>query len=333
MTTGPFSLLLVPALIAGALALVGGAPLIAWLRSRRAEQPISPDAPEKHRLKHGTPTMGGLLVIAATLLALLAGVLLFPVPSRRFAGLVAVGAVFLAGGAIGVLDDLGKARRRENKAGLSERVKLALQLAVGIGFAAGLHATGFRTIVAGVDLGMWFWPLVVLFVVGYGNAANFTDGLDGLLGGTGAVVAGALGMVCMGGSDRPETTLFCGAVAGACLGFLWWNAFPARVFAGDTGSLALGMGLAAAAVVSGQAPVFVVLTVIWIAEIGSMMLQRYVFKWRRIRHGLEYAKANRVFRRAPLHHHFEEGGWHETQVTMRFVVVSLAAAGLVLCWQ
>ncbi len=333
MSTGPYSLFLLPMVVSAVIALLLGPALIGWLRSRRAEQPISPDAPEKHRLKHGTPTMGGLLILPAALVGVVVGVMLFPVPSRRFAGLVSVVAVLLAGGFIGILDDLGKARRRENKAGLSERVKLALQLVVGVGFAYALHATGFRTKVSGIEFGVLFWPLVVLFVVGFGNAANFADGLDGLLGGTGAVVASALGILCLGVSDRPETSLFCGALAGACIGFLWWNVYPARVFAGDTGSLAIGMGLAAAAVVSGQVLPFFGLTLVWIAEIGSMMLQRYVFKWRRIRRGIEFAKANRVFRRAPLHHHFEECGWHETQVTVRFVVVALLCAALVLCWQ
>lgn len=333
MTTGPYSLLLLPLVIAAGIALLFGPSVIGWLRSRRAEQPISPDAPEKHRLKHGTPTMGGLLIMAAALVGVLVGAMLFPIPSRRFGGLVAVVLVFLAGGLIGLVDDLGKARRRENKAGLSERAKLAMQLVVGIGFSYALHAMGFRTAAAGFDLGFLFWPLVVLFVVGFGNAANFTDGLDGLLSGTSAVVASALGILCLSVSDRPETALFCGAATGACIGFVWWNAYPARVFAGDTGSLALGMGLAAAAVVSGQTLPFFGLAMVWIAEIGSMMLQRYVFKWRRLRKGIEFAKANRVFRRAPLHHHFEEGGWHETQVTVRFVVLSLLCAGLVLCWQ
>jgi len=329
--SGILGWLAVPFLIAAGAALVSGGPTVSWLRSRKAEQPISPDAPEKHRLKHGTPTMGGLVIVVAVLISVFACSQWFPVPSRRLAGLLAVCGVFLGGCGIGLVDDWGKLRHRDNARGLSERWKLGLQLAVGVAFSVVLWASGVPTRIGPWELGLVYYGIAALVVVGYGNAANFTDGLDGLLAGSTALAAGALAILVSAVSDRPEIALFCASLSGACVAFLWWNGYPARVFSGDTGSLAVGMGLSSAAVVSGQLVPFALLTVVWLAEIASMMLQRYVFKWRRIRHGLEYAKAHRVFRRAPLHHHFEECGWHETRVVVRFCLVSALAAGVVLC--
>lgn len=324
------ALLLLPFLVALG-SLLGMAPQgIRLLGLRNAAQPISPDAPEKHRLKHGTPTMGGLLIAASVAVAMVVGAMVFDVPYRQLSGLWAVGGVFLAGAGMGFLDDLGKARRKENKAGLSERAKLSLQLVVAIAFGAWTKAAGLPTTVAGFDLGLAFVPLVVLFIVGFGNAANFTDGLDGLLAGSSATIAAVVGLLIVESGRRPELAIPCGAVAGACVAFLAHNSYPARVFMGDTGSLALGMGLAALAVASGQVPAFLVAAIVWILEIGSMMVQRYVFKWRRLRHGIEYARSHRVFRRAPLHHHFEECGWHETQVVARFHVAGLVAGAIAL---
>ena len=340
--------LAVPFLIALLAALLAGGPMITALRARKSVQPISPDAPEKHRLKHGTPTMGGLFLIPAAILACLPWITTLPL-------LWPVLFVFVAGGIIGFLDDLGKARKKENKAGLSERAKLSLQLLAAAAFVGALYMTsqtaprgvtaafltqnvvrpgsveptlqalreGVTAVTIGVpiQLGIFYWPLAFLFVAFFGNAVNFTDGLDGLASGTTLICALTLAILSPLG-------VFYAAVGGACAGFLYWNAYPARVFMGDTGSQALGMGLAAAALASKQEILFLIIGAVYLAEIASMMLQRYVFKYRRIRFGIEYAKANRVFRRAPLHHHFEELGWHETQVVTRFYVLALIAAAL-----
>ena len=326
----------IPFLIAFALVLALGPRLIARLRAAKKVQPISENAPEAHRLKHGTPTMGGLLILLATGVATLgwlvwertsasengSGLL---TPTRRW-HLIATLLVFLCGGMIGVLDDVGKARKKQNKAGLSERAKLGLQAAVALGFALYLYFDKHNTMVLGVNLGVVYFVLAALCIIGFGNAVNFTDGLDGLASGTTLIAASALGYVAFNLSPDPEMAVFYGALAGACAGFLCFNAYPARVFMGDTGSLALGMGLAAAAVVSQQEILLFVVGAVYLAEIASMMLQRYVFKYRRIKHGLEYAQSHRVFRRAPLHHHFEELGWHEVQVVVRFWMMALAAA-------
>ena len=164
--------------------------------------------------------------------------------------------------------------------------------------------------------------------MGFSNAVNFADGLDGLASGTTLIASVGLGIAAALSPLAGGMTGFYGALAGACAAFLWFNAYPARVFMGDTGSLALGMGLSAAAILAKQELLVLVVGAVYLAEIGSMMIQRYVFKYRRIKHGLEYAQKNRVFRRAPLHHHFEELGWHETQVVGRFYVIALIAAAL-----
>lgn len=333
----------VPFLVAFLFVLVLGPGVVARLRNAKKVQPISPDAPEKHRLKHGTPTMGGLLILAATAVATLgwlvwerfqasesgSGLL---TPSRRW-HLIATLLVFLCGGVIGILDDLGKARKKENKAGLSERAKLALQAAVALGFALYLYFAKHDTTLLGLNLGAFYYALAALCVMGFGNAVNFTDGLDGLASGTTLIAASALGYCAFAISGvAPELAVFYGALAGACGGFLCFNAFPARVFMGDTGSLALGMGLTAAAIVAQQELLLFVIGAVYLVEIASMMIQRYVFKYRRIRHGLEYAQKNRVFRRAPLHHHFEELGWHEVQVVVRFWMAALVAALVGIIW-
>jgi phospho-N-acetylmuramoyl-pentapeptide-transferase len=338
-----YALVAIPFLIALTVVLAAGNKVIALLASRKAKQPISPDAPEKHRLKHGTPTMGGLLILAAVLVSVFImvgwlsgiGALVTDKTNR----LLSVLTVFLFAGVIGVMDDVGKARKKENKAGLSERMKLAFQLVVAGGFVLYLilspHIQDGRNLVTtiwfagkGIDIGWFYYLFAALFITLFANAANFTDGLDGLLSGTTLIACVTMGALV--GASSLEMGIFYGALAGACAGFLWFNSYPARAFMGDTGSLAIGMGLAAAALAAKQEALLIVVGLVYMAEIVSMMLQRYVFKYRRIKRGLEYAQKNRVFRRAPLHHHFEELGWHETQVVGRFYVAALAAAALAL---
>lgn len=331
-----------PFLLSLTAVLIFGGPVIAALAKRKQRQPISGDAPAAHQSKAGTPTMGGLLILGGTMLAIALTVLLTTAaygaiftPSRILR-LIAVLGTFLFAGLIGILDDLGKTRKKENKAGLSERAKLALQILVSAGFLVLLRlssgdAAAQTTITLGghtFQLGLFYYILALLFLVCFGNAANFTDGLDGLLSGITVIVSATLGLMLTFGASHGEMAVFYGALAGACAGFLCFNAFPARVFMGDTGSLAIGMGLAAAALSAKQEILLIIVGLVYVAEIASMMIQRYVFKYRRIRFGIDYAKANRVFRRAPLHHHFEELGWRETQVVSRFWVAGMVAAAL-----
>ncbi len=335
----PLSLTALPFVLALVFTVAFGDKVIAALAARKARQPVSGDAPASHQAKQGTPTMGGLLIIGAVLVVTVVLAAVFSAKgyllSANQGRLFAVVVTFLFAGLIGMMDDLGKARKKQNKAGLSERAKLALQFLVAGGFAAFLaftpRADGLTTTLTiaghGLDLGFFYYIFAVLYISLFANAANFTDGLDGLAGGTTLITSIALGVAATG-TIAPEIGLFYGALAGACAGFLWFNAYPARVFMGDTGSLAIGMGLAAAALAAKQELLFFVVGAVYIAEILAMMIQRYVFKYRRIKHGIEYAKANRVFRRAPLHHHFEELGLPETQVVARFWVAALAFAAI-----
>jgi len=327
-------LLGIPFVVALLVVLSAGKPVIRALAARKARQPISGDAPASHQVKQGTPTMGGLLILAATAIATIVGVAIVPGvrASAHLEAILAVLATFLLAGGIGLLDDLGKARKKQNKAGLSERMKLLLQVAVASAFAVFLactHVAGFTTALTvgsySFDLGGAYYVLAVLFICFFGNAVNFTDGLDGLSSGVTVIVSLGLGLAA-GSQVAGQIGVFYGALAGACAGFLFFNSYPAKVFMGDTGSLALGMGLAAAALVAKQELLLLIVGIVYVAEIASMMIQRYVFKYRRIRFGIEYAKAHRVFRRAPLHHHFEELGWRETKVVARFCAVALIAA-------
>ena len=289
-------------------------------------QPISENAPEKHRLKHGTPTMGGIGILLAIVVACIG--MLVILPSRSDSKLIAwLLLATILGGVIGGIDDIGKVTGANNKAGLSERMKLALQLAVSALFVIGCRQFGhpIQSLLPGLP------PMIVdaigiVFITGFCNAVNFTDGLDALLTSVSTVVAFALGVLLMMSPTIPLMIGMYGIVGGATLGFILWNSYPARIFMGDTGSLGLGMFFPAAALLSGQVWALILCGAVFLLEIASMMLQRYVFKYRRVRFGIENARANRVFRRAPLHHHFEECGMHEVQVVAMFVVFTLLCA-------
>jgi len=181
-----------------------------------------------------------------------------------------------------------------------------------------------------VDLGIWYYPLALLFVVGLSNATNITDGLDGLSAGLTILVSLALSALVW--EMRPDLGFVCVALAGALAGFLWWNAHPAQVFMGDTSSLALGAALAGVALLGKQEIGLIIASLVCWVELISVIAQVSAFKWRRMRFGLEYARSHRVFRRAPLHHHFEEVGWAETQVVVRFWIIGAFFAGMSLLW-
>lgn len=253
----------------------------------------------------------------------------------------------LAFGAIGFADDFLSARRGKNL-GLRAREKFAAQCLVAIGFALWLAKTAqpdlttsvaltpsltLGNVVIGenvVDLGFWYYPLAVLTIVGLSNATNFTDGLDGLSSGLAILISLALALLLA--PISASFGFFAAALAGALAGFLWWNAHPARVFMGDTGSLALGAALAGVALIGKQEIALIVASLVCWAELFSVIIQVLVFKWRRRQHGLEYAQTHRVFRRSPLHHHFEEVGWPETQVVLRFWIAGAVCAALALLW-
>ncbi len=336
------------------LAALPGKWAIERLKRLNMRQNISADAPEAHAGKQGTPTMGGLLILVAVTFPVLAYVWLTQLDEYRrpidSLNLVAVLVLMLLFGAIGFLDDYRSAKRGKNL-GLRAREKFLLQLAAALLFDAWVALASHpgvtsvvwvapRTLlfgVPGIDLGGWYYVLAVPFIVGLSNATNFTDGLDGLASGVTFLICIALGgLIAISGAGGyhglTAIGFFPAALAGALAGFLWWNAHPAKVFMGDTGSLALGAGLAGAAMISKQEMGLIVASLVCWAELISVMVLVTVFKWRRRTRGLEYAQQHRVFRKTPLHHHFEEMGWPETQVVTRFWIAAWVCAALALLW-
>jgi phospho-N-acetylmuramoyl-pentapeptide-transferase len=309
-----------------------GGPMIGWLRRVGAKQTVSEDAPSRHAEKQGTPTMGGLIIMAG---------LAVPVTVEALARQGHLRALALLGmtllfGLVGFLDDFLIARRGKNL-GLRAREKLALQFVGAAAFVLFLRAdaTPGRTTILSLgswsaDLGVWYYALGALFIVSMSNAINLTDGLDGLAGGVSALLALALSVTVFAHGALGWLPLFGGALAGACAGFLWYNAHPAQVFMGDTGALALGAALAGMAMMGKvEVPFQLCAAVPW-AETFAVIAQVAVFKARKRARGLEYAQANRLFRRTPLHHHFEEIGWRETRIVARFWLATALSIGLAL---
>ncbi len=346
------------ALITGfLLAAVPGQKAITMLRKLNAKQNISEDAPTSHMVKQGTPTMGGLLILVSLTLTTILYIASTEMGEHRHAAddlaLVPVLLTTLAFGAIGFADDYLSAKRGKNL-GLRAREKLAAQLVAGGIFIAWLVITakpGLTTYVelipgaladtavfrmigingpVAINLGWLYYPLGLLYIVGMSNATNITDGLDGLS--SGITIMMSLAAAALVYAMRPDLGTYCLALAGAIAGFLWWNAHPAKVFMGDTCSLALGAGLAAVSMAGKQEVGVIVASAICWAELFSVMIQVTMFKIRKKQKGLEYAQQTRVFKRAPLHHHFEECGWKETQVVVRFWIVAAIAAAISLLW-
>lgn len=320
---------LTPPLLIAALvtALLGG-----WgvprLRALKLGQVIRQEGPQAHQGKAGTPTMGGLLVVPV---GVIVGALVAPSDPR----LVAVAALTLTFLAIGGLDDWRSLTRRTNT-GLSPRGKLLLQALAGLIFLAVAAWQGW---IGGdvalplgwvLPLGLLIWPLGLFVVLAESNGTNLTDGLDGLAAGCGAVVFSGLGFELMlrGHEGDPALAGFSAAMAGAWLGFLVHNRHPAQVFMGDTGSLAMGASLAAIALLSNSLWPLLLMGGVFLAESLSVIVQVWVFKATKGPDG----QGKRVFRMAPLHHHFELGGASEQQVVVGFWGTSLllVIAGLVL---
>jgi phospho-N-acetylmuramoyl-pentapeptide-transferase len=314
-----------------AVGVLCGQPIIWVLKRMGARQTVSQDAPGRHQAKQGTPTMGGLILLAGLLATMLIEALANPAHQQAL-GLVAL---TLAFGVIGFVDDFLIATRGKNL-GLKARQKLALQILFACLFVLWLHLNeipGRTTVIrwrldAQIDLQGWYYLLGVLFIVGMSNAINLTDGLDGLAGGIAAILALALVGTVYSGDGFGWLPLFGAALAGACAGFLWFNAHPAQVFMGDTGSLALGAALAGMAMLGKMEAHYQFFAAVPWAETLSVMIQVLVFKARRRKRGLEYAQTHRVFRRTPLHHHFEELGWPETRIVQRFWLATLMAVAV-----
>jgi phospho-N-acetylmuramoyl-pentapeptide-transferase len=305
------------------LVLVIGPAFIRWLRSNEFGQNIREEGPERHQAKAGTPTMGGLLVWLAVVVSYL-------IYSRFSVASVTVLIATLGNAAIGFVDDWMKIVRKRSL-GLSARYKLLLQLALAlfVGFIV-LHFVGLDTRVdvpfsdQRLDLGtVGFYVVVFLWLAGFSNAVNLTDGLDGLAAGASAIVlvalAGVAFIIGRNASDPGITDLMviAGCVGGACLGFLWYNSFPADVFMGDTGALGLGGAIAGMAILTRTELTLLLMGGLFVVEAASVALQVASFK----------TTGRRIFLMAPLHHHFELKAWSETKIIVRFWIVAAIFAG------
>ena len=316
-----------------------GPNVIRWLRSKQAKgQPIRSDGPQQHLVsKQGTPTMGGLLILIAIVIATLLWVDL----SNTYVW-VALG-VMLGMGAVGFIDDYRKVTRGSS-AGLPGKLKLAAGIVVALcalftmthEMAApldmALTVPFFKNVL--IDLGPFFFVFGALVIVGASNAVNLTDGLDGLAIVPVMIAAASFGLIAylVGNAvfanylqihfvqGSGELAIFCGAILGAGLGFLWFNAPPAMVFMGDTGSLALGGALGAVSAITKHEIVLAIIGGLFVLEAVSVIVQVASFKM----------TGRRIFRMAPLHHHFEQKGWAEPTIVIRFwiIAVVLALAGL-----
>jgi phospho-N-acetylmuramoyl-pentapeptide-transferase len=302
--------------------------------------------------------MGGLIILAASL----GSVLLWARLNSRYTVLAILVTAWMGG--IGFLDDVLKLKQKragQKNQGLVERYKLAGQVIIGVvlgvylwQFPLSPNLPGasttlpFYKYVLVVPAAIWLEWLYVVFttfiLVGVSNAVNLTDGVDGLAAGLSAIAFATLAVFAyvIGRMDTSrylgvfylhnagELTVFCAAMVGALVGFLWFNTFPAQVFMGDTGSLALGGGIGAVAVLLKSEFLLIFIGFVFMIETFSVLGQRFIFKYRRRRHGLEYAQKNRFLLRAPLHHHLELKGWHESQVVVRFWILGILFAVLAL---
>lgn len=305
------------------LAVIWGRPLINLLRVLRVGKQIRIDGPSSHQTKMGTPTMGGLMVLVPVLVV--TGVLNI----ANVWGLNLIGrsilvpiSVLVAYGTLGALDDLAGVRRVPS--GMLARYKFLWQVifagvtAAALHFALELRSVALPGVPEKIDIGLWYIPLAMFVIVATSNAVNLTDGLDALAGSLCAVAFAAYGVIAFL-QGQIWLVAFDFTVVGAIFAFLWYNAYPAELFMGDTGSLSLGATLAVVALMTGQWLLLPVVGFMFVAEVLSVILQVGYFK---------LTGGKRLFKMSPLHHHFELVGWSETQVTQRFWLVGILTAML-----
>lgn len=314
------------------LSFIFGKRVIAWLRRLKVGQYVRDDGPKTHLSKQGTPTMGGVLII----IALAVTTLLWSDLTNKYVWVVLFAT--LAFGGIGFWDDYLKVVKKRSK-GLNVKQKFGLQIIASIMIGVFLYHPGdpYSTHLSVpfmkqlfINLGWFYIPFVAIVIIGSSNAVNLTDGLDGLAAGLVGIAATANAVIVYLGGNKiiadylkilyipgsGELVIFCGALLGASLGFLWYNAHPAEVFMGDVGSLSLGAALGTLAVVTKHELILVVVGGIFVVETISVALQVASYK----------LTGKRIFRMAPIHHHFEQTGWPESKVIVRFWIVGIILA-------
>lgn len=365
------------------IALVYGKRIINYLRAKQMGELVRDLGLDGQKQKEGTPTMGGLIIVLATLIP----VLLFTRITNVYIVLLLVSMIWM--GAIGFLDDYLK-KIKKNKDGLSGKFKIVGQVGLGviIGVTMYFHPdvtvkrkyadakvlnrnnveqnfmptekitvstvpfaknnefdySGILFWMNDKDAHEWAWivfiPIVIFIITAVSNGANITDGIDGLAAGTSTVILLTLGLFAyLSGNiifadylkimflpNMGETTIFVVAMVGAVIGFFWYNTYPAQVFMGDTGSLMLGGVIAVLAIILRKELMIPVLCGIFLIENVSVMLQVVVFKYRKKKYGLEHAQNNRLFRMSPLHHHYQKGGFHESKIVNRMIIIGVMLA-------
>ena len=339
------------------MAFLVGPAIIRRLQAMKVRQVVRAGTPDSHQAKAATPTMGGLIILAASI----GPTLLWTRLDNRYVLIALLVTVWMGG--IGFLDDYLKLKQQRagtQNVGLVERYKLVGQVSIGLLIGVVLwklplaNLPGASTTVpffkyvyivpAAAALQVLYVGWVAFILTGTSNAVNLADGLDGLAAGLAAIALSTFAVFAyvMGRVDASaylqlfylpgagELTVYCMALVGSCVGFLWFNTHPAEVMMGDTGALALGGAIGAIAILLKSEFLLLLVGGVFVAETVSVILQRVVFKYRRRRHGVEYAQRNRLFRRAPLHHHFELSGWTETQVVVRFWILGILCAFVAL---
>ncbi|MCT2538060.1 phospho-N-acetylmuramoyl-pentapeptide-transferase [Aquibacillus koreensis] len=295
---------------------------IPFLRRLKFGQSIREEGPKSHMKKMGTPTMGGVMILLSVTITTLIMTSKLSTGSLNFEVVVLL-LVLLGYGLLGFLDDFIKVVLKRNL-GLTSRQKMLGQIVIAIIFYIILRQHDFSTVIhipgtdLSWDLGWGYAILIIFMLVGASNAVNLTDGLDGLLAGTAAIAFGAFGILAWYGIPQFEITIFSLAVVGSLLGFLVFNAHPAKVFMGDTGSLALGGAIAAVAILTKLEVLLIIIGGVFVLETLSVIIQVISFK----------TTGKRVFKMSPLHHHYELMGWSEWRVVSTFWLVGLIFAAL-----
>lgn len=329
------------ALLSCAMSVLIGRALIPFLHKIHFGQTILDIGPSWHKNKQGTPIMGGFMFIISSVVCTLIGYCFYrffgsPDPTDfettrsalRLLSCVIFGLCFSL---IGFLDDYIKAVKKQNL-GLNSKQKMALQVVFSAAFLAVLYALGDRStqidfMICKVDFGILYYPLMILFMVYMTNAVNLLDGVDGLCGTVTVVSMLSMATICCL-SELLECSLYALAVAGGCLGFLYWNLHPAKCFMGDTGSMYLGGAFVALGVVLHQQLLLVLVGIVYVLDAFSVVLQVSYFKWTAHRHYKatgERGKGKRIFKMSPIHHHFELCKWSEYKIVISFAVCGMLA--------
>ena len=310
------------------LTIIWGTPLLRLLRNYKIGKMIRVEGPQRHFTKLGTPTMGGVMIIMPVTMVtiLLNAVSLIGLKILGLSVLLPMGTM-LVYAFLGAIDDWEGIRGSRLGQGMKARTKFAIQVLFALLIAVtlryflevpGIFIPGIKGV---ISLGIWYVPFAAFIIVSSTNAINITDGLDGMAG-----LITATAFVAYGGiailQSQSFLALFCFTVVGAIFAFLWFNVHPAQLFMGDTGSLSLGATLGVVALMTGQAAVLPIIVIVPVSIVLSVIIQTTYFKYTRWRYG----KGRRVFKMAPLHHHFELSGWSETQVVQRFWLITLMAA-------